>query len=211
MNRHERRAAEAREHKRFEDYRNLYRKAYRKGTDRQIGEAWMRGAAAEDVKYMIVHPSDEPPPSPSDDDLFFSVAYGPQRFLARAAKRNLPSLVAQWPDFIRQLREQGDGEPLITDDARHDAREFIFSMVLDNHAQGDGTWGTLTASAVAWLVSTSPAGAALGAAHKVTHYEITDQAGPAVNGKRARNFRLALLNDLSELTELKNLPPPPQW
>jgi hypothetical protein len=171
MNRHERRAAAARGGSSimgatsdigFEQYRDLYRRAYSKSSDREIGEGWMRGEAvvASGADYMMIHPAGETPSSPSDDDVFLSVNYGPQRFLARAAIRHLHMLINGWPSFVRQVRE-GIGKGMITDDARHDARGFIFDMVLDNRAQVDPTMAALTASAVAWLVTTSPVGGGL--------------------------------------------------
>jgi hypothetical protein len=214
MNRRDRRRAEAQDRKRFEEYRDLYRKAYRSSTDREIGEGFMRGEAvsAGGFTHMVIHPTSKSPPPPSDDDLWLSVAYGPQRFLACTANQNLSMLAATWPDFIRQLREQRLAKPpLITDDERHDAREFIFSMVVDNHAQSDSQYAALTASAMAWLIATSPIGVTFGEAHKVAHYEITNQEALSASGRRARNFRLALMNDLSELALLQNMPPPPQW
>jgi hypothetical protein len=101
---------------------------------------------------------------------------------------------------------------LITDDPRHDAREFIFEMVLENRAQSDGMMAALTASAIAWLAATSPAGVALGDSHRVAHYSITDQMELAAGGRKARNFRLALMNDPSQYAQLtQNMPPLPKW
>jgi hypothetical protein len=81
-NRHDRRAAEAQTRKSFTDYDAIYRRAFKKVDAREIGEGWMRGAAAEaaGIKAMILHLPNEPPPPYSACDVELSAAYGSQRF-----------------------------------------------------------------------------------------------------------------------------------
>ena len=76
MNRQERRAAEAQTRKSFTDYDATYRRAFKKVNAREIGEGWMRGAAAEadGIKAMILHPPTEPPPPQSACDIELSAA-----------------------------------------------------------------------------------------------------------------------------------------
>src|SRR5262249_49537971 len=132
-----------------------------------------------------------------------SASYGSQRFFGRTAARNFQMLVDGWPNFVREVRNAGiSTKGLISDDPRHDAREFIFEMVLENRAQSDPTMAALTASAIAWLAVTSPAGEALGKSHRVAHYVITDQVELTAGGKRVRNFRLMLADDPSQYSEL---------
>src|SRR5262249_50690470 len=122
----------------FEQYRELFRKAYSKSSEREIGEGFMRGetAAASGVGGMIIHPTGEAAPSPRDDDIRLSASYGQQSFKARAAASYFPKLVDIWPDFLRQARKAGIELP-VTGDKRHDAREFIFSMIVGNYWQSD--------------------------------------------------------------------------
>jgi hypothetical protein len=221
MNRHERRAAEAQARagasadKGFAEYRDLYRKAFLTSSvsDREIGEGWMRGekVKAENYEYMTLHAVDQSPPPPADDDFFVSVGYNKQIFAARGAAKDRDLLVKMWISFIDQLRQQNS--KLLTGDDRADARSFIFEMVLGNQAWDDGTKAALTAGAIAWLVKTSPAGATFGDphfAHKIAHYQISDQTELTADGRRARNFRLSLMNDYSELDAQKTVPLP-RW
>lgn len=198
-NRHERRAAEARARaaqgasldRNYEAYRARYQQAYRKTFERDIAESFMRGeaAAASGVDGMFIHPAGKSPPQPCDDDVLLSVSYGPQVFKARTASGHLATMVAGWPRFVEEVRKSGSD--IVTDDERHDAREFIFQTVLENR-QWDPTIAALAASAIAWLASTSPAGAVAGRSHKEIHYEITDNPTGA-DGRKSRNFRLMRL------------------
>jgi len=176
----------------FEQYRELFRRAYSKSSDREIGEGWMRGeaAAASGVDGMFIHPTGEAAPPPRDDDIRLSASYGQQSFKARVAASYFPRLVGIWPDFLRQMRKAGIAPP-VTDDKRHDAREFIFSMIVENRWQADGQIAAVTAGAIAWLATTSPAGIAIGQSHHSVHYEITDLPFE-LHQRKSRNFRLML-------------------
>src|SRR5262249_39547009 len=97
MNRHERRRAEAQQRaqelrsqkdakpmkaatdKGFGEYRDFYRKAFCGASDRAIGEGFMRGEriAAAGAEHMVIYLHGESPSPPVEDDLWFSVAYGP--------------------------------------------------------------------------------------------------------------------------------------
>ena len=187
----------------FNRYRDLFRRAFKKTSDREIGEGWMRGEAAKAGDYMVLHPVGESSPAPSDDDIFLSAVYESQWFLARTAPRYFQMMIDGWPDFVRQVRNAGiSTKGMITDDPRHDAREFIFQMILENWARSDPAMAALTGSAIAWLAATSPVGAALGKSHRVAHYSITDQIELAAGGKKARNFRLMLAGDPSQYAEM---------
>jgi hypothetical protein len=176
----------------FEQYRELFRRAYSKSSDREIGEGWMRGeaAAVSGVHGMFSHPTGEAAPPPRDDDIRLSASYGQQSFKARVAASYFPRLIGIWPDFLRQMRKAGI-EPPVTDDKRHDAREFIFSMIVENRWQADGQIAAVTAGAIAWLATTSPAGVAIGQSHHSIHYEITDLPFE-LHQRKSRNFRLML-------------------
>jgi hypothetical protein len=177
----------------FEQYQEMFRRAYSKSSEREIGEGFMRGeaAAASGVDGMVIHPTGEAPPPLRDDDIRLSASYGEQCFKARAAASYLPTLVNLWPDFLRQMRKAGI-KPPTTDDKRHDAREFIFSMIVDNQWQLNPTIAAATAGAIAWLATTSPAGVAVGQSHRSIHYEITDLPFE-VHQRKSRNFRLMLM------------------
>ena len=90
MNRHERRAAEAETRNSFRQYEALYRRAFNKVDDRNIGESWMRGAAAaaDNIDGMILHSTHEAPPPRDQCDVTLSAAYGPQQFVAYAMTKD---------------------------------------------------------------------------------------------------------------------------
>jgi hypothetical protein len=194
MNRQERRAAEAQTRNSFKHYDALYRQAFKKVDDRDIGESWMRGAATEasGIKGMIIHPPNETPPHCDQCDLKLSASYGPQEFIAHAKSEHIKTLEAGWPKFASAVETncKGPDNPL-TGDARSDARQFIFEMIMKNRPYTDGALGALTASAILWLARTSPAGHAIGNSHKHVHYEITEM-GTAPDGRKTRNYRLML-------------------
>jgi hypothetical protein len=195
-NRHERRAAEARAKagasidKGFAQYRNLYQQAFKKVFEREIAEGYMRGEAAaiDGVEGMILHPVGEKPAAASGTDILLSASYKSQAFKARTAAAHLPALIDIWPQFLQEL---GGGNTPATGDPRHDARAFIFDIIVGNHWQGDATIATVTGAAIAWLAATSPAGVVLGHSHRGVHYEITD-IPTETDGRRRRNFRLVL-------------------
>jgi hypothetical protein len=194
MNRHERRAAEAQTRNSFKDYDALYRRAFKKADDRDIGESWMRGAAAEadGIEGMVLHPPNEVPPHRDQCDLELSAAYGPQRFVARAKSEHIKVLETAWPEFMNILNTIPDNP--LTGDARSDARQFIFEMIMRNEPYANGNMAALTASAIVWLARGSPVGPAIGESHKHIHYEITDM-GTAPDGRKMRNYRLILTHD----------------
>jgi len=187
MNRHDRRAQEAQTRKSFTDYDAIYRRAFKKADDREIGEGWMRGAEAEanGIKAMIIHPTHEPPPPRSACDIELSAAYGEQKFQAFTKAEYLTTLQAGWPKFLDAARTQPDAP--VTDDPRRDARAMIFENIVTNHQYASGLFSAITASAIIWLARTSPVGVAIGESHKRIHYEITDTETPGV-----RNYRLML-------------------
>jgi hypothetical protein len=85
------------------------------------------------------------------------------------------------------------GNP-ITGDARSDARQFIFEMIMTNEPYANGNMAALTASAIVWLARSSSVGPAVGDIHKHIHYEITDM-GTAPDGRKMQNYRLILTHD----------------
>jgi hypothetical protein len=197
MNRHERRAAEAQTRNSFKEYDALYRQAFKKVNDRDIGEGWMRGAAADanGIAGMVIHPPNEAPPHRDQCDVELSAAYGPQRFVAHVKSEHIKTLEAQWLELVNAINTncRGRDNPL-TSDARSDARQFIFEMIMTNEPYANGNMAALTASAILWLARASPAGIAVGDIHKNIHYEITEM-GTAPDGRKMRNYRLMLTND----------------
>lgn len=187
MNRHERRAAEARTRNEFKDYNSAYRRAFKRVTDREIGEGFMRSEAvkADGVTGMILHPNGTAPPPAAQCDVTIGAAYGAQRFEARARTADINALETSWPSFVEQIRALPNTP--VTGDARSDARQFIFEMLMGNYPHSDGTLAALTASAIVWLARTLAVGLAVGETHKAIHYEITD------TGPGTRNYRLMLL------------------
>jgi hypothetical protein len=181
MNRHERRAAEAQTRNSFKDYDALYRRAFNKVDDRDIGESWMRGAAAEaeGIKGMILHAPNEAPPPRDQCDLELSAAYGSQQFIAYAKSGHIKTLEEQWPVFVKTAHAVPNNP--LTGDARSDARQFIFEMIMTNWPYANGDMAALTASAIVWLARSSPAGLAIGKSHKHIYYEITEM-GTAPDG-----------------------------
>jgi hypothetical protein len=192
MNSHERRAAEAQTRNSFKDYAALYRRAFKRADDHEIGEAWIRGAAAkaDGIDGMVLHPPGEAPPHRNQCDLELSAAYGSQRFVAYAKSERIEVLEAEWPKFTDVLKHLDPNNP-ISGDAHSDARSFIFEMIMTNRAYENGDVASLTASAILWLARGSPMGPAIGASHKRVHYEITEM-DTAPDGRRMRNYRLML-------------------
>ena len=187
MNRQERRAREAQTRKSFAEYSDTYRKAFRQVDEREIGEGWMRGAAAEakGFSHIIVHPPGEAPPPFDQCDITLSTSYGPQHFRAVTTVKTLDFMQAEWLRAVKVIGKLP--KTPVTDDPRNDARGFIFEIMMDNkHYADDGGMGALAACAMVWLVKTSPAGVMFGDYHKCAHYEVTD------TGPTGRNFRLIL-------------------
>jgi len=166
----------------FEHYRTLYQHAYRKTTDREIGEGYMRGEAARisGVDQQIIHPTGQAVPASADSDIKLSVSYGPQRYCARVPEGLFRTLVTEWEKFARAIAKSeaaGQLAAAVGNDPRSSARQFIFEMIVENR-QWDPTIGPLMACAIAWLVSTSPIGVTIGKVHRCAHYEITDGEAP---------------------------------
>jgi len=219
MNRHERRAAEARARsaagrdKDFEAYQAMYRHAFHVVSERDIGEGYMRGEVAKinGVEQVVIHPLGGSPTPATETDIHLSARYRSQRFVARVQHEHFRTLVDQWPNFVVALAAhmKGDKRNPVTSDQRSDARSFLFEMIVDNGWQNDPLKAALTASAMAWLTSTSPVGATIGHFHRVAHYEITDQDELSASGRRARNYRLVLARDMESFV-LPDLPVP-KW
>jgi hypothetical protein len=191
MNRHERRAAEAQTKTSFKDYDALYRRAFAKVDERELGLSWMRGQAAEadNIKGMILHPTDAAPPPRQACDVEISAAYGPQRFVAYAQSQYIPTLEQGWPAVVDRICRAADSP--LTGDMRAFARQFILETFVGNRPYSDGNTAALTGRAIVWLAATSPMGVVIGASHKRIHYEITD-GGIAPDGRKAKNYRLML-------------------
>jgi len=187
-NRHERRAAEAQTRQSFAHYDAMYRKAFKIVNDRDIGEGWMRGEAADasGIDSMIIHGAGETPPPRDACDIELSAAYGSQRFTAYAKRAQLEPLTKQWKQFLDLIRETDNS----LGDTRRDARQFIFEMIVTNQQYDDGGHAALISGAIAWLAITSPVGVAIGDRHKNIHYEISDMG--VVHGRKMQNFRLIL-------------------
>jgi hypothetical protein len=64
-------------------------------------------------------------------------------------------------------------------------------MIVGNYWQANPKLATVTAGAIAWLATTSPAGVAIGHSHHGVHYEITDLPFE-LHQRKSRNFRLML-------------------
>ena len=123
------------------------------------------------------------------------VRYGPQRFQAIAKRNYVPTIIAEWPRF-RTWAKGTEFADLITADERHDARQVISSMIINN-LQWEPQLGALTASAITWLASTSAVGITFGLTRKHLHYEVTDQ--PPIDGRPWRNFRLMLTDEPADI------------
>src|SRR5262249_8287471 len=83
MNRHERRAAEARARsaagrdKDFEAYQAMYRHAFHVVSERDIGEGYMRGEVAKinGVEQVVIHPLGGSPTPATETDIHLSARY----------------------------------------------------------------------------------------------------------------------------------------
>jgi hypothetical protein len=74
----------------------------------------MRGAEADGIDGMILHPINEAPPPRDQCDAQLSAAYGQQRFFARARSGHIKTLEEQWLKFVNEIRTVPDN-PLTGD------------------------------------------------------------------------------------------------
>jgi hypothetical protein len=202
MNRHERRAAASAD-KGFGGYRAQARRASPDISDRELGEAWMRGQAwsASGAEGMAVHERGEPSRARRDDDVLVSMSHGSgMHFKAWIAPDLLRVSVAQWGRVLDEALKPGL-------DRRGMSRCFILDRLVKQHYDGD-TAGMMVA-AIAWLIAGSPAGEifmATDCPHTRFHYEITDIADDS--GRRGQNFRLVLGHADEPLPDLVHVMPP---
>jgi len=198
MNRHERRAAEARARRsrasgtdqNFDSYAAVCRRALKNVDRRDIGEGFMLGAAADasGTAGMIVYPPNEVPPPREQCGIELSATYGSQQFVAYAKAEYIEALKQEWPKFLAEVGKM-DGHPL-TGDMPSDTRRFIREMIVTNHQYDTGQNAALIGSAITWLATRSPVGHVVGTSHKHIHYEITDME--IVDGRKEHNYRLML-------------------
>jgi hypothetical protein len=210
MNRHERRAAEARARgagadKGFDRYRAQARRAFPKVDDRQLGEAWMRSQAftASGAAFHVIHKKGEPRTS-ADGDWTISLKYGPLAFKAVITPALFKECIDEWKNnIIPEMQKAG------RHNLRSAARAYIIEMLV-SYQHTDGDTAALVVAAVAWLAATSEVGFMITAADNAVqsvHYEITDIVGP--NGERGNNFRLMLNYDPDDPTSESMAKAPP--
>jgi hypothetical protein len=190
MNRHERRANEAQARaagmdKGFGGYRAQARRASPNISDRELGEAWMRGQAwsASGADGMVIHKKGEPAPRGAND-VTVSMTYGSLRFKAFVNPGLLRSGVAQWGQVLDEL--------LVPEPKRRGmSRSFILDRLVTQHCTDGDTAGMMVA-AIAWLIAgvLSAIFMATDCPYTLFHYEITDIVDD--NGRRGQDFRLVL-------------------
>jgi hypothetical protein len=132
MNRHERRAATSAD-KGFGGYRAQARRASPDVSDRELGEAWMRGQAwsASGAEGMAVHEKGEPSRARRDDDVLVSMSYGSGlHFKAWIAPDLLRVSVAQLGRVLDEALKPGL-------DRRGMSRCFILDRLVKQHYDGD--------------------------------------------------------------------------
>ena len=202
MNRHERRAAEARARARaagkdkgFDAFVRQARRSFSQIPDRTVGEAWMRGQAweASGADAMVIHPTGQPR-GRLPDDMQVSLSYGALRFKAFIAPTMLREAVEGWGKLVEFVIKEAAKEGTHASDQRHVTRCCIIEWLID-HAYVDGDTAALLTSAVLWLATTTPAGQSIGD-YKSVHYEITDILDPT--GRKGNNFRLVLGQEQDE-------------
>jgi hypothetical protein len=186
MNRHERRAAEARARasgldKSFEDYKTKVRNSYSaSATDREIAEGYMRGEAwkASGAVAMILHPPGEPCTQPREGDLIVSVKYDAISFCAYVSPAMVTILMTGWEEILASINQKKPSD-------RREATRGIILECLIEHRYTDGNIAAMLASALIWLAVTSPVAFIFigGELDRDIHYEITD------TGLGQRNFR----------------------
>jgi hypothetical protein len=196
MNRQQRRAAEAQARKAaqtdkgFDDYKVEARQASPGISDRELGEAWMRGQAftASGAESMVIHLVGEQPRPPSDDDWLISLAYASLSFKAFMPAALFDQAIA---DVEKHVITAMQAKGVV--DLRAEARQWLLDMLLENKGKTDGNIAALMAATVGWLVKSSTVIApfisqARGPIRSL-HYDITTFM---VDGRRALNFRLLL-------------------
>jgi hypothetical protein len=212
MNRHERRAAEARARaasmdKGFSSYRAQARRAFPDITDRDLGESWMRRQAwlASGIDCVVIHKKGENPIARSTSDVVVSVAYGSLEFRAVIDPDLFRVGAAGWERKLAAGLDAGMFEP--GDDRREVSRRFILGcLVTQRYGEVDAA---RMAAAVSWLIAGSPAGEIFtGADCPFTrfHYEITDIEDDS--GRRGQNFRLVLGSADEPLPDVVHVLPP---
>lgn len=135
MNRHERRAAEARARaaavdKGFAGYCAQARRAFPFIRDRDLGEAWMRGQvwSASGADGMVIHKKGEPTVR-NATDILVSMTYGSLKFRAVADPDLLHACVAEWERVLELLEPAAD--------RREASRRFILAgLVKQRHDSG---------------------------------------------------------------------------
>jgi hypothetical protein len=210
----------------FANYRDLLHRVAKNLSEREVGEAFMRGEAVKvtGIEFMVVHSTNEAPSPLAEDDVWLSMRYKNLMFRARIAHRSWPQLADVWTKAYADMKAYARGASsrfTFGKDPRADARQFIFEMLVENRCWSHGDLGALSASAIAWLAVGSGIGEAVRVGieqkvHRGIHYEIAEnptastdpkvmQTRPA-GAKGLRNFRLMLIGGTdAELEEQRTL------
>ena len=192
MNRHDRRAAEAKARaaeieKGFAGYRAQARRAFPSISDRDLGEGWMRGQAwaAGGADGMIIHRPGIPAVH-NAGDVLVSMTYGKLKFRAIVDPQLLRQSGVQWGQVLNSTLAPET-------DKRGATRHFILDRLVNQH-HSDGDTAGMMVAAFAWLIAGSPAGEVFTRAdcpYSRFHYEITDIEDDT--GRRGQNFRGSLV------------------
>ncbi len=192
----------------FEKFRAQAKRTFEGMSDRDIGEAWMRGSAwtASGAEAMVIHKPGQTPRR-SESDIHVSLRYGALAFEAFISPELLREAIDGWQrgaaEWIANVEKQTGRRHGLREMTRH---TILKELIEHNHGRGD-TAAMLT-GATGWLATTGPAGDVITKFDaKALHYEITDIADSA--GRPGHNFRLVLNCDDEPLPDwIQEMPSP---
>jgi hypothetical protein len=199
-----------------EEYEALCREISKGVSRDEIRQGWERWREYidSDLHELRLHPIDAMPAPKRDDDLLIFIGAGPLRFLARCPQQFLASLIRQWPLFadspeVAAALQSAGLNP------RARARAFVQRMLIEGQAVADHKIGMLTASAIAWLLSTVEGSPIRLSDFRLAGYDIAYVPRPAaaVGSGKMFNFRVVLSHapDVEEALATMRSQPLPGW
>jgi hypothetical protein len=175
MNRHERRAAEAKGRAAgvdtgFADYRARAQRASPGISDRALGEAWMRGQAwaASGADAMVIRKRGGAPER-SAADICVSARYGDMELQVFVNPEELRDCIAAWERVL-------DKESVPKAERQTVSEQFVLAHLV-HQDQGNGRKTGVAMAALAWLIAGLPMGDAIAkpnSPYRRFHCEITD-------------------------------------
>jgi hypothetical protein len=154
----------------FTDYRAQAQRAFPKISDRDLGNAWMRGQAwaASGAKSMVVRERGGAP-EPSAADVCVSARYGDTELQVFVNPEELRDCIAAWERVLNK-------ESVPKAERQTVSEQYVLAHLV-HQDQGDGRKTGVAMAALAWLIAGSPIGDAItkpDSLYRRFHCEITD-------------------------------------